>query len=142
MKKIYKALATKAYSRLRCIDSINESSNSDNIENWKKWTNRYEDEIDNIMRNHFPYGSGVDNGCTFNYEKSCGNRLVINSGYHCMNENGYYDGWVNFTVTLTPDLELDYKLNIRGNFGKYRHVKDYLYQIFDDSFSQNIGGDK
>ena len=138
MMKIYKKIATRAYSRLRCIESINKSSNSDNIENWKKWADRYEDEIDTIMRNIFPHGSGIDNGCSFNYDKSINNRLVINSGYHCMNENGYYDGWVNFTVTITPDLELDYKLNIVGKFGKYTHIKEYLYELFHNSFNTEI----
>ena len=136
--KIYKALAQKAYSRLRCIDSINKFPDHDNVKTWKIWIDRYEDEIDDIMKNIFPHGSGVDNGCSFNYDKSCNNRLIINSGYHCMDEHGHYDGWVDFTVTLIPDLELDYKLKIKGNFGKYSHVKEYLYQIFHDSFDQEV----
>ena len=126
--KIYKRLAKIANSRLRCLNSIKFPQEIEN----------YEDEIDDIMKNIFPHGSGIDNGCTFNYEKSVNNRLVINSAYHCMNENGYYDGWVDFIVVLTPDLELDYTLNIRGNFGKYNHVKDYLYQIFHNSFDQEV----
>lgn len=140
--KIYKKLAQIAYSRLRCIDSINSSSITDNIRNWKNWIDTYEDGIDYIMQNVFPYGSGIDNGCTFNYDKSYNNRIVINSGYHCMNENGYYDGWIDFTVVLTPDLELDYSLKIVGKFGKYGHVKDYLYQIFHDSFDHEYMGGK
>ena len=127
--KIYKRLAKMANSRLRCL--VDSSKFPKEIEN-------YENEIDNIMKNVLPHGSGIDDGCSFNYNKSQNNRLVINSAYHCMNENGYYDGWVDFTVVLTPDFELDYTLNIRGNFGKYGHVKDYLYQIFGDSFDQEV----
>lgn len=142
-EKIYKKLAKMAYSRLRCIDSINKSNTDSNIENWKNWIDKYDDNIDYIMRDVFPHGSGIDNGCHFNFDKSVNNKLVIDSGYHCMDPNGYYDGWIDFTVTLTPDLELDYKLNIRGNFGKYGHVKDYLYQIFHDVFDTIYeGGNK
>ena len=126
--KIYKRLAKIANSRLRCLESINFSNEIEN----------YENEIDNIMENRLPHGSGIDNGCHFDYNKSHNNRLVINSGYHCMNEDGYYDGWVDFIVIVTPDLELDYRLSIKGNFGKYSHVKDYLYQIFHDSFDQEV----
>ena len=126
--KIYKRLAKIANSRLRCLNSIKFPQEIEN----------YENEINNIMKNSLPHGSGIDNGCSFNYDKSHNNRLVINSAYHCMNENGYYDGWVDFIVVLTPDLELDYTLNIRGNFGKYNHVKDYLYQIFHNSFDQEV----
>lgn len=143
--KIYKFLAKNVFSRARCIDSINKNIGNviSNVESWKIWVNKYEEEIDTIMRDIFPHGSGIDSGCMLNYEKSVNNKLVINSGYHCMDDNGCYDGWVDFTVTLTPDLELDYMLNIRGNFGKYRHVKDYLYQIFYDSFdTEYVKGDK
>lgn len=137
--KIYKALATKAYSRLRCIDSVNKNPTSNSVDTWKEWIDKYEDDIDNIMRNIFPHGSGIDSGCIFNYEKSYNNKIVINSGYHCMDQWGGYDGWVDFTVTLNPDIELDYTLNIRGNFGKYGYIKEYLYQIFHDSFNQEYG---
>ena len=140
--KIYKALAQKAYSRLRCINNINKFPNSDNVKTWEIWIDEYEDEIDDIMKNIFPHGSGVDNGCTFSYEKSLNNRLIINSGYHCMDEHGYYDRWVDFTVTLTPDLEFNYTLNIRGSFDKYRHIKEYLYHLFHDSFDQEVINEK
>ena len=126
--KIYKRLAKMANSRLRCLNSTKFPQEIEN----------YENEINNIMKNVLPHGSGIDNGCSFNFEKSRNNRLVINSAYHCMNENGYYDGWVDFIVVLTPSLEMDYELQIKGNFGKYSHVKDYLYQIFGDSFDQEV----
>ena len=59
-----------------------------------------------------------------------------------MNQNGYYDGWVNFTIKVMADLSFGYKLSITGSFGKYSHVKDYLHDVFHYALSQEFDNNK
>jgi hypothetical protein len=86
-----------------------------------------------------PHGSGIDGTTYLDFEKSSENKLVIHSEYHCMNDNGMYDGWVNFTITITPSLSFGFYLKITGNFGKYREVVlDYLVDTFTQAFNETI----
>ena len=130
--KVYKQLIRTMNSRQSCIDNyaIFKKVNPENIAGWKTWVNTYDDEIEDIEKNYLPHGSGIDNGCHVNLDKSNENKIIIDSGYHCMDENGYYDGWIDFSVTVTPCLEMDISINIIGNFGKYHYTKEYLYDVF------------
>lgn len=89
------------------------------------------DELNNLL----PSGSGVDVGCNINITKH--NKIVILSGWHIMNDGGYYDGWIDFRVVVTPSFD-NFDLNIIGNFGKHQDLKDYLYELFNYSLNQEI----
>ena len=55
-----------------------------------------------------------------------------------MDENGYYDGWIDFRLTVTPSLAHDFNTLITGNFGKYQDIKDYLYDILTMALNTSI----
>lgn len=124
--KMYVELARANQARLNCIESKNQ-----------EWESRHEERIEALV-NSLPHGSGIDGKTEFDYEYSTGERLRIYSEYHCMNEGGYYDGWVNFTITLKSSLQFGYTMTIKGNFGKYADVKDYLYDTFSPAFDEDI----
>jgi hypothetical protein len=77
-----------------------------------------------------PYGSGFDNGSKVNLKESNGQKIVINTSFHHMDENGCYDGWTEHTIIITPCLMYGYKIRITGKNRNY--VKDYIYQQFDN----------
>ena len=119
------------------------------MENCKKanfdnefWYDKHGEKIEYIIKNYLPHGSGLDGKTEIIYEKCNEDGLVFISEYHCMDENGYYDGWVGFLVKVTADLSFWYKLQIVGNFGKYSHVKDYLHDLYYYHLSQIFNQEK
>ena len=66
---------------------------------------RHEDLIRTDLDKSLPGGSGFDNGSAFNFHESRVDRLIFDTAYHHMNENGYYIGWTYHQVIVTPSLQ-------------------------------------
>ena len=77
---IYQVIARALQAQFNCEKSKNPYQS-----NW-------ETLIEEIVKQCFPRGSGVDSGTKFNWEKSTPNRLVFDTAFHHMDEGGYYDG--------------------------------------------------
>jgi len=95
-------------------------------------------DIEATVEEYMPSGSGVDTGTTLNLEKSTPDRLVFDASYHVMNEAGFYVGWIDFQVIVKPSLAFDFDLSIRGQFGKYQDIKEYLYNLYSDALGQEV----
>lgn len=118
IRKKYQQLGLNFMSYLSCIKLENN-----------EWKEKWEDEINKII-DSLPHGSGIDGKTEFNFEESKKHKLIINSGYHRMDENGFYDGWVDFKVIIQPGWDCP-NINIKGNFGKkYDILKNYLEELF------------
>jgi len=115
--KIYREIAKSLTAYRNCIEAKNE-----------EWEVKHERRIDELL-NELPYGSGLDGKWSMDYAKSNDTQLVFYMQYHCMNENGSYEGWVNFTLKIKASLQFDIDLSITGNFDKRQDVKEYLYDI-------------
>lgn len=133
IKKLYQEIACLIIARDNCL-----KSNPVNQE----WFDKHTDNLEYIERNILPSGSGIDSGCKFNLQKSTRNKIVIDSSFHCMDENGYYDGWIDFTVIIKPNLLSEIDLNIIGKFGKNQDLKDYLYETFSYELTRNYNNNK
>lgn len=122
MLKIYQILGVANQARINCISAKNDV-----------WREKWEDKINTIVNNYLPHGSGIDGKLEFNFEKSTQDKLIIDSEFHFMNENGFYDGWSNFSVVVTPDWR-DCNIYVVGRFRKkYSDTKDYLQDIFSEA---------
>jgi len=125
--RVYEEVARLIGAYQRCIETGNN-----------EWAEKYLEKIESHIKD-LPNGSGIDGTTYLDFEKSSENKLVIHSEYHCMNGNGFYDGWVKFTITITPSLAFGFYLKITGNFGKYRElVIDYLVDTFYHAFNETI----
>jgi len=124
MTKLYQSTASKIQARLNCEKNGNA-----------KWFEIHTDSLEQIQHDRLPSGSGIDSGCVIDLDKSTGEKIIINSAYHAMDEVGYYDGWINFTVTITPSFVSGIDMTISGRFGKYADVKDYLFDVFYDALT-------
>ena len=93
------------------------------------WNQKAEEKIRELEK-QLPYGSGFDNGSKVNLEQSKTQRIVIDTAFHHMNENGYYDGWTEHQVIVTPCLKYGYSLRITGR--NRNQVKDYIFDMFDN----------
>lgn len=110
-----------------------------------------QDNIEKELIDILPHGSGIDFKWEFIFHKN-GN-ITCKNGYHAMDENGYYDGVMDFKVNLfkhkknvlnsrnTEQLlhhkgEWDFKI-VCNNSRKssFNGLKDYLYDIFHNALS-------
>lgn len=123
--KLYKQLS----STINAIENCGKSGN-------EVWHDRHSARLQHLVDSHLPHGSGVDSGCTIDTEKF--ESLLIYSSFHVMDENGFYDGWIDFTVRVKPSLQFGIDLIIKGNFGKHQDLKDYLHETFDFALNEEV----
>ncbi len=101
----------------------------------------WNDKLTNVIDIYLPSGSGVDSGNSIDVEKSKENLIVIYSSFHCMDENDYYDGWLDFTVKVKPSFS-GIDVNIIGRFSdrnyKYAELKDYLFELYYYALNTHI----
>ena len=128
---LYSELASAIDARKRCIETNND------------WAEKWSAAIKNAEDNFLPHGSGVDSGCKIDLERSHGGKLVIDLGYHHMNDVGYYDGWTEHTAYVTPSFD---GINIRITGSNRGDIKDYLYETLEYALTQRVNllplGDK
>ena len=122
----------KRYQEIASIVMAIENCRKAGNKTWEEKHEAYIREIDKAL----PSGSGINSGSCVDIDKSKPNRLVINSSYHYMNENGYYDGWIDYRVIITPSLAFDIDLNVIGNFGRHQDIKEYLIDVYRENLNE------
>lgn len=71
------------------------------------WMDDMQELADKHILANLPHGSGID-GTWLSYidfkrirrYKFTMNKLVCTNSIHCLNENGYYDGWIDFSIII------------------------------------------
>jgi hypothetical protein len=115
--KLYQAIARK----LAAIRNCEQSGNTE-------WKLRHREELNGWIKEHLPSGSGFDNGSTLNEDKSTPGRLVFDTAFHHMNEHGYYCGWSDHQVIITPSFQFGFDLRVTGR--NVRDIKGYIAECF------------
>lgn len=113
---VYQRIANALHASATC-------EASGNIDWRDKWRNR----LDAIERDILPSGSGFDSGSQIDRD-STNKRIVIDTAFHHMNENGYYDGWTHHKVIITPCLSHGFELRITGR--DRNAIKEYIADCF------------
>lgn len=106
-----------------------------------KYEDQIEEHIETIINSHFPNGSGFDTGCTLDLDKSNGDRIEVKIPYHTMDEHGYYAGWIDPVLIVTPSLSYGFEIRInwKGYNGKYKILLlDYFYDLFNTILEKTI----
>lgn len=106
----------------RAIGARNRCEQTGNIE----WQNRWQARIAELVAD-FPSGSGFNNGTQLD-DSSTSEKLVFNTAFHHMDENGYYDGWTEHQVIVKPSLEMGFSLTITGR--DRNEIKEYIAECF------------
>ena len=88
-----------------------------------------EDKIKTLEK-QLPSGSGVDAGSSVNLKLNTAQKIVIDTAFHHMDGNGYYDGWTEHKIIITPCLKYGYSIRITGK--NRNQIKNYLYDLFDN----------
>jgi hypothetical protein len=115
-------------SRLQAIENCEKAGNTE-------WLGKHRDALAWLVKEYMPSGGGIDNGTSL-YDKATDNRLVFGTMYHHMNEGGYYDGWTDHTVIVTPSLTGGIDLRITGR--DRNDIKEYLHQVFFGALTEEI----
>ena len=100
-----------------------------------KWRDHFATVLNNLTRDHMPSGGGIDNGTTFDADVSRTSKLVFHISFHHMNDGGYYDGWTDHTITVTPTFG-GIALHVSGR--NRNDIKDYIHETFDIALSQRV----
>ena len=121
----------KNYQRIASL--LQAVENCERMNN-NEWKHKHIEHIED-MCNNGPSGGGIDSGTEFNWDKSSPYKLFFIVDFHHMNDAGYYDGWTNHEVIVTPDLAMEINLRITGKDRNY--IKDYLYDVYHHWLTQD-----
>ena len=121
---LYSELATLIDARKRCIETNNDFANTHQV------------TIERLVRDHMPSGSGFDNGTQIDLDKSHAGRLVFSTAFHHMNETGYYDGWTEHTVRVTPSFLGGFDIRVSGR--NRNDIKEYICETFGHALEQDL----
>lgn len=116
-------LARKIQARLNCIASDN-----------KEWKQKHEEAIAEMAK-LLPHGSGFDSGCEIDLDRSDGNKIVITTSFHHM-DDGSYDGWSDHDVVIRSDLQFGYTIRVTGMDRK--NIKNYIHDVFSNLLTFQI----
>jgi len=129
-KKVYQEIASKLLAMKNCKVSNND-----------EWLEKHKETLKKIIEDYLPHGSGFDSGCEIDYNSNS-NKFIIFSSYHLMNDNGYYDGWIDFDVIVKSSLAFGIDVTIKGLFSRlpmYAYgLKDYIHEVFHNSLMETI----
>jgi hypothetical protein len=100
------------------------------------WERKHMDRVLALIKEHMPSGSGFDNGTSLDVDASTEEKLVFSTGYHHMNENGFYDGWTEHKVTVRASLAFGFRLTVSGR--NRNDIKDYIGEAFHFALSTDV----
>lgn len=125
MVKLYSELAAVIQARANCMLADTPSK----IEWRERWTDRI-----NELAKLLPSGSGFDEGTTVDVDASHGEKLVLHTAFHHMNDSGFME-WTRHTVTVTPSFS---GINIRISGRNRNDIKEYMYDTFHQDLTQDV----
>lgn len=124
---LYKALAIKIQARLNC-----KNTDPPNL----TWFDQHGQDIMRLADEYLPKGNGIDNGTQINFDRSNSEKLVLETGFHHMDEHGVYTRWTDHTVIVTSSLKTGIALHITGK--DCNQIKAYLYDEFYNALTREI----
>ena len=98
------------------------------------------------LLDNLPHGSGINDN--WNYDISSTSIRLYN-GFHCMDDNGFYDDWSNFVLIVSKDALLrgeyvvisnSFKLQFIGRHSQYLAQKYFLRDYLTDTFAEFFRG--
>ena len=92
-----------------------------------RWSDDWQDRFERITSSA-PSGSGIDCGTSIDIASQRPERLLLSLSYHHMNDVGYYDGWTDHNVIITPSITFGLSIRITGR--NRNEIKDYLSEVY------------
>lgn len=120
-------VAARIASLLQAIENCEKTENTE-------WRSRHRDTLSDLIKQRLPHGSGFDAGTRLE-DASTADRLVFSTEFHHMNDVGFYDGWTDHLIIVTPTFT---GFDIRVS-GKDRNgIEDYIADTFHYALSASM----
>ncbi|MDE3023351.1 MAG: hypothetical protein KGI54_16130 [Pseudomonadota bacterium] len=111
------------------LQAIENCQNSGNAE----WLERWQNRLNYIAKNYLPSGSGFDSGASMDDDSCSTDKLVFDVSFHHVNGNGFYDGWTEHKVIVTPCFS---GINLRVTGKNKNDIKDYIAEVFYETLTR------
>ena len=82
------------------------------------------------VRDALPHGSGIDDSWEIDH---MGSYFRCYNGYHAMNEDGYYDGWADFSVIIPIKDPENFRLHFHGQRSQRLNRRYALREYLEDT---------
>ena len=117
--KLYVELAQRIAQLSNCIASNNS-----------EWQRKTEIRLEYLAKQYLPSGSGFDCGTKLDIDACLRDpsKIVLQTSFHHMDDNGMYDGWTEHTIIVKPSLARGFTLSISGR--NRNAIKDYIHETF------------
>ena len=92
--------------------------------------------VDFLVKEKLPSGSGFNAGTKINWDMSTQNKLVFETAFHHMDEAGYYVGWTEHRIFITPDLCHGFNMRITGK--DRNSIKEYISDVFFNALLMEV----
>lgn len=87
------------------------------------------------LEENLPHGSGIDADWHVD-EKS--DRFIASNSFHAMDEDGFYDGWADFTVSIPKKKPEQFKLQFNGALAQRINKKYMLRDYLETTFAETL----
>ena len=124
---LYSELASTVDAMHRCEEQP---------EQYGEWADKHAETIHNLVREYMPSGSGFDAGTQLDCVASHAEKLVFRTSYHHMTDVGYYDGWTEHTITVTPAFVNGFNIRVSGR--NRNDIKDYIADTFSQALKTEL----
>jgi hypothetical protein len=110
------------------VSAIVNCQNSGNIQ----WEATHKEELAKLVKESLPSGSGFDNGTQIDRDASKADKLVFLTSFHHMNADGFYTGWTEHRVIVTPSFSGFY---VKVTGPHQNEIKTYIADMFYDALA-------
>lgn len=96
------------------------------------FTCEMQDDAEEVLKRNLPHGSGINCDWTFEWMTTA---VICRNSYHCMNDNGFYEGYADFSITLhyAEDVS-DFRLKFHGYQAQRLNRKHMLREYLTETF--------
>lgn len=142
-RPLYQVLSGLVGARANCLALI-QVHGAAAVPGHATWAVNHALAIAELSARHLPSGAGFDAGTRVDLDGSRTERLVLDTSFHHMTEDGGYDGWTEHAVIITPSLFHGFQVSVRGrdrNDIKY-HIADVICEAMNTLVDDNVARDQ
>lgn len=117
------------------IAEITQAIKNCEVSGNQEWKLIHSATLDYVEKEYLPSGSGIDDGTCIDRDDTDTNKITLLASYHHMNDAGYYDGWTNHIITITPTFR---GLAVEVSGEDRNDIHEYLADTYREALSQEV----
>lgn len=89
------------------------------------------DDIQDWLDRVLPHGSGINCDWCFDWQQN--GKVTASNAYHCMDDNGFYCGYADFTIKLDLAKPEDFTLHFNGKLAAKLNARHMLREYLEET---------